>query len=170
MGNLIAKTPLWGQEPVVLAGVTLSEMDLGPITSVAPYDMQGAVALGFPAPNMVQSYANGRLVWTGRGQAFLIGATPDVWTGIAALTDQSDGWACLSLIGAGAVDVLARLVPIDLRAMAVGSCARSSLGHMAMILIGVEGGFQVMVFRSMAQTAWHELEAVMKMQAARVAC
>jgi len=32
-----------------------------------------------------------------------------------AVVDQSDGWAALRVTGAGAVDVLARLVPVDLR-------------------------------------------------------
>jgi heterotetrameric sarcosine oxidase gamma subunit len=170
VADLIAKTPLWGQDPVVLAGVTLAEVDLGQITSVAPYDAAAALALGFPAPNTVSAKGDARLVWTGRGQAFLIGAAPSDWSGLAALTDQSDGWACLSLTGAGAGDVLARLIPLDLRALAKGACARSSLGHMGMILISVSDGFQIMVFRSMAKTAWHEMEAAMKMRAARLAC
>ena len=73
----------------------------------------------------------------------------------------------LSLTGAGAEDVLARLVPVDLRGM--GAAARSSLGHMGVILMRHKDGFELMVFRSMARTAWHEIEAAMKMQAARQA-
>lgn len=167
MANLIAKTPLWGQEPVVLAGVALAEVNLGQVKSVAPY---GVPEFAFPAPNEVLDVGGARLVWTGRGQAFLIGAAPGDWAQAAALTDQSDAWACLSITGAGAVDVLARLVPVDLRAVAVGACARTSLGHMATIVIGVADGFEVMVFRSMAKTAWHEVEAAMQMRAARLTC
>jgi sarcosine oxidase subunit gamma len=147
----------------------LAEVDLGQITSIAPYDVAG-LGPAFPAPNCVLAQAAGRLVWTGRGQAFLIGGPAGEWSEIAAVTDQSDAWACLSLTGDGAAEVLARLVPLDLRAMAIGSSARSALGHMGMILIGVEGGFQLMVFRSMAKTAWHEIEVAMKMRAARLAC
>jgi sarcosine oxidase subunit gamma len=161
---------------VDLGGVTLSEVVLGQVTSVAPFaGQEKALAaalkpLAFPAPNMVSTKGGVRLVWTGRGQAFLIGTEAGDLGGMAALSDQSDGWACLSVTGAGAVDVLARLIPLDLRGMAVGACARSSLGHMAMILIRVDAGFEVMVFRSMARTAWHEIEAAMKMCAARLAC
>lgn len=164
MVNLIAKSPLWGQAPVVSAGVTLAVVDLGRVTSVAPF---GATQ-GFPAPHCVLTDGVARLVWTGRGQAFLINGPPEAWAGKAALTDQSDAWACLSITGAGAVDVLARLVPIDLRGMVVGACARSSLGHMTAIFIAVAGGYEVMVFRSMAQTAWNELETVVRMRAARL--
>lgn len=176
MADLIAKTPLWGQKPVVLAGVTLAEVDLGRMTSIAPFvGKEKALAaalkpLAFPAPNTVSAKGAAWLVWTGRGQAFLIGTAPGDWSEMAALTDQSDGWACLSLMGEGAVDVLARLIPLDLRAMGQGSCARSSLGHMSVIVIWVTDGFQVLVFRSMAQTAWHEVEAALKMRGARLAC
>ena len=176
MGDLIAKTPLWGQEPVVLGGVTLAEVDVGQVTSLAPFagqDKALAAALKplkFPAPNTVSAHGAARLVWTGRGQAFLIAAPPGEWGAFAAVTDQSDGWACLSLTGAGAVDVLARLIPLDLRGMAQGACARSSLGHMSVILICVADGFEILVFRSMARTAWHEVEAAAKMRAARLAC
>lgn len=176
VADLIAKSPLAGQDPVVFGGVTLAEVVLGPVTSVAPFAGQAealAAALKphvFPAPNSVSANGKARLVWTGRGQAFLLGATPGDWGQWAAMTDQSDGWACLSVAGGGAADVLARLVPLDLRGMAVGACARSSLGHMSMLLIRVEGGFEVLVFRSMARTAWHEIEAAMKICAARLAC
>ncbi|WP_233587057.1 sarcosine oxidase subunit gamma [Pseudorhodobacter sp. E13] len=176
MADLIAKSPLAGRAPTSLAGVTLAEADMGPVTSVAPFAGQdGALAaalapLAFPAPNSISSDGAARLVWTARGQAFLIGAAPGDWGQFAALTDQSDGWACLTLSGSGAAEVLSRLVPLDLRAMAVGSGARSSLGHMAMILIRGADGFEIMVFRSMARTAWHELEAAMKMRAARQVC
>ncbi len=176
MADLIAKSPLWGKAPVTAGGVTLAEVDLGPITSVAPFvGREKALAaalkpLAFPAPNGISAKGAARLVWTGRGQAFLLGAPPGEWSDLAALTDQSDGWACLSLAGEGGAEVLARLVPLDLRAMAVGAVARSSLGHMAMILIRVERGFEILVFRSMAQTAWHEVEAAMKMRGARLAC
>lgn len=173
MAELIAKSPLAGQGPVTHGGVTLSEWALGPVTSVAPYAGQGKamaaalepLGLAFPAPNGVSVQGDARLVWTGRGQAFLIGAAAGDWSGIAAVTDQSDGWVGLSLQGSGAQDVLARLVPLDVRAM--GGCARSSLGHMPLILLKGIDGFQLLTFRSMAKTAWHELETAMKLLAAR---
>ena len=110
-----------------------------------------------------------RIVWTGRGQAFLIGAEPPKGLeGAAALVDQSDGWAGLRLEGPAAADVLARLVPLDLRAMAVGSCARSLLGHMALVLMRPEAeAFEMLVFRSMARTAVHEIDTAMRQLAAR---
>jgi heterotetrameric sarcosine oxidase gamma subunit len=153
--NLIAKTALGGIAPVTHAGTTLAEVDPGPITSVACFP--GAFAIvakvlgGFPAPN---SHAGG--------------LAPDL-AGLAAVTDQSGGWAALSLSGPMAADALMRLVPLDLGRMGPGQAARAPLGHMQMVLMGQEGGFLILVFRSMARTAWHEIEVAMKALAARKA-
>ena len=169
-----------GRAALTLAGVTLAEADLGQITSVAPFMGQDkalakalkVLGLSFPAPNQVSSKGGARLVWTGRDQAFLIGAAPQGLDGLAALTDQSDGWAALRLDGPGAGDVLARLYPLDLRAAAfpVGRVARAPLNHMSSILMrsGAQS-FEMLVFRSMARTAWHEAEAAMRALAARAA-
>ena len=78
----------------------------------------------------------------------------------AAITDQTDGWASLTLTGPHATDALARLVPLDLRpaAFPVGQTTRSALNHMQMILTRTApDAFHILVFRSMARTAWHEL-------------
>ena len=180
MPDLIAKSPLAGRAALTLAGVTLAEADLVQITSVAPFKGQDkalakalkALGLSFPAPNQVSSKGDVRLVWTGRDQAFLLGAAPQGLEGLAALTDQSDGWAALSLDGPGAGDVLARLYPMDLRVAAfpVGRVARAPLNHMSSILMrSGPQSFEILVFRSMARTAWHEAEAAMRALAARAA-
>jgi heterotetrameric sarcosine oxidase gamma subunit len=175
--ELIAKSALEGHAPLTLGGVTLAELLPGPITSVAVLPggtkavAKGLKPLGlvFPAPNTFAEKAGARIVWTGRDQVFLIGVAPPALDG-AAVTDQSDGWAVLALSGPGAVDVLARLVPLDLRlaAFPVGRAARSGLNHMnAVILRTGDYAFEIMVFRSMARTAWHEVETTMHMVAAR---
>lgn len=170
MPDLIAKTPCAGLPlPVTHAGVTLEEWLPGPITSVAPFAGQDkavvkalkSLGLAFPAPNGMAQSGTARIVWTGRGQAFVTGAAMPATTA-AALTDQSDGWAGLRLTGAAAAVVLARLVPLDLRAMAPGTAARSLLGHMPLVLMRPDADrFEMLVFRSMARSAVHELETAM---------
>lgn len=179
MPELIAKSALAGQPPLTLAGLTLAEVHPGPITSVAPFPGQAdAVAhmlkplgLSFPAPNRVVSKDDARLVWAGRDLAFLIGApAPDGLAAHAALTDQTDGWATLSLAGTNVIAALSRLVPIDLRTVEPGGTARTALNHMQVILIhSGPDSFDIMVFRSMARTAWHELHAVLTALHARAA-
>jgi heterotetrameric sarcosine oxidase gamma subunit len=174
--ELIAKSALDGQS-LTLGAVTLNEVTVGPITSIAVFPggakatAKGLKTLGLsiPLPNRFAEKNGARIVWTGRDQAFLVGVPPPVLEG-AALTDQSDGWAVLGITGTGAVEALARLVPVDLRlaAFAVGRAVRTQVNHMnAVILRTGDYAFEIMVFRSMARTVWHELEHVMQVLAAR---
>jgi sarcosine oxidase subunit gamma len=178
--ELKAKSPLDGHAPTTIGSVSLSEMDLGAMTSVAPWNGQGdalsaametAHGVGFPAPGQALFSGDVRAVWFGRGMALLTGVAPDAGLSEhAALTDQSDAWAAVRLDGAGAEDVLARLVPVDLRAaqFGPGATARTELAHMAASVTRLEdGAFLVMVFRSMAQTLLHDLKSAMEAVAAR---
>lgn len=174
--ELIAK-PALANGPFACAGATLALHDPGPITAVALFPggakaaARGLKALGlaFPAPGSFSEKGAGRLVWTGRDQAFLTGIAAPALDG-AALTDQTDGWACLRLTGPGAVPALARLVALDLRpaALAPGSVARCGLNHLPAILLRLgDDAFEIMVFRSMARTAWAEIAEVLERLAAR---
>jgi sarcosine oxidase subunit gamma len=62
-----------------------------------------------------------------------------------------------------------RLVPLDLRAQSFppGTCTRSALNHMGLIIVREADGFLLLVFRSMAETAWHELETALQALHAR---
>jgi sarcosine oxidase subunit gamma len=153
-----------------------------PIWSIAPYRDQTQAAsaalmalhgLGFPAPGTFLADGAVSIAWSGLDQAFLMGVTADPSLGAhAALSDQSDGWARFVLEGEMARACLARLVPIDLSAAACppGSARRTLLGHMPALILHRGGdGFEIMVFRSMATTAVHELSEVMRMVAARAA-
>lgn len=176
---MIAKLPL-GVTGLTHGQTTLGEWPLPRMTSVAPFQGQDgagakvlkSMGLTFPAPNSTSTADDVTLIWTGRNQAFLLNADPAPLAGSCALTDQSDGWAALVLSGPGAEAVLARLIPVDLRAEAfpVGHTARSGLNHMSLILWRTGPfAFTVLVFRSMARTAWHEIEDAMRMVAARAA-
>jgi heterotetrameric sarcosine oxidase gamma subunit len=172
--SLIAKSPLGGKS-LTLGGVTLAEAALGPITSIAPFNGRAddlsqalnSLGLSFPAPNTFNESSGDLIVWTGRDQAFLIGPLLEGLP--AATTDQSDGWAGLRITGPEAAAALMRLIPLDLRAKAFapGTAARAPLNHMAAVIWRDAEGFSLLVFRSMAQTAWHEIEAAMKALAAR---
>ncbi|MDP2082876.1 MAG: sarcosine oxidase subunit gamma [Pseudotabrizicola sp.] len=173
MPDLIAKSAL-GFAPFTLAGTTLAEVDMGQITAIAPFPGQSealsrALGMAFPAPGAVTQSGDARLVWAGRDIAFLIGPVPP--DGLpAAVTDQSDGWVSLALTGACTVDVLARLVPLDLRAAQSGQVFRTALNHLPLIvLVGIERSFTLLTYRSMAKTAWHEITEAMVKVGARAA-
>lgn len=156
-----------------LGHTRLAPLPMGPIWSVAPYPGQAAAVAarlgGFPGHGQVIQTPAGPLVWAGRAVAFLFGAPPDL-AGLAALTDQSDGWAGLRIAGEDAADVLARLIPLDLAAMAPGTSARSVLNHLPLLLIHPAPQiFDLWSYRSMAGTLAHDLCTALTMVAARKA-
>lgn len=179
MAELISKSPLDGRAPAEIGAAWLSEVVATPITCVAPFRqrqaeadevLRSALGLGFPEPGAVIASAQARCVWSGREQAFLIGAAPpEPLGGCALVTDITDGWAMLRLGGAGAEDVLARLVPVDLRAgaFAPGRVLRSELAQMMALIRRTEDDFEIMVMRSFAESAWSELQSAMETVAAR---
>ena len=177
MASLIALTPAHGLGlPLATTGARLSEVDPGPVTSVAPFRGREAAvarALGaaFPSPGRVERIGEARLMWVGPGRALLIGrAPPEGLAGDAAVVDLSDAQAVLLLEGAQARDVLARLVPLDLRdsAFPEGAAARSLVNHMTATLSRVgPDAYEVMAMRSMAGTLVHEIETAMRGVAAR---
>ena len=164
-------------EPIEAAGCTLEILDLGPVAAIQPWPGRtGAVdtalkarGLGFPAPGLSLEVADTRILWAGRETAFLIGAAPPALAE-AAVTDLTDGWAGFVLSGPAAPDILARLVPVDLRpgACPEGTALRTLLGHVPALLLRRGGGFEVMVMRSYLAAAWHEVATAMRRVAARL--
>lgn len=154
----------------------LTEAPTREIWSILPYRgheaaLEALLPSGMPAPNRCLGADSTRLIWSGRGQALWVAEGPPA-PGLAqqaALVDQSDAWCVLHLTGAGAGDVLARLCPLDLAPAIFGPgyTARSLIGHMSAQITWMPDGFEIMVFRSMAETAVHELSQAMRQVAAR---
>jgi heterotetrameric sarcosine oxidase gamma subunit len=179
VANLVARTPCEGLLPVTIGSVTLSEVVIERMAAVAPFKgKEGAVSAAlkeacdivFPAPNRTSSKGDARAVWAGQGRANVIGCDLPDLSGLAAVTDQGDGVAAVKIEGDGAEAVLARLVPLDLRAATFkrGHTARSLVNHMAASITRLgPKSFEVMVMRSMAQTLVHELTEAAEGVAAR---
>lgn len=180
MVELVAKSPCEGLLPIEIGTVSLSEVDPGAMTSLAPFKgrqdaaaeaLKSAHGMAWPAVGRATGKAGARAVWFGRAHVLLMGPEPDPSLAASmALTDQSDAWAVVRLEGAGAEEVLARLVPVDLRRASFkrGHTVRTELMHMAASITRVgDMAFQVMVFRSMARTLVHDLKTAMEAVAAR---
>lgn len=180
MADLMAKSPLDDMAPLTVGGVTLAEVNLGTLTSIAPYQGQ-AKALGaalkdahgmaWPAPNRTTGKEGARAIWFGREMTLLAGPAPDAGLAQhAALTDQTDAWTAVHLSGRGVEDVLARLIPLDLSAATFrrGHTARTQVQHMngSVTRVGADA-FLILVFRSMAGTLLHDLQRAMESVAAR---
>ncbi|MCL4190024.1 MAG: sarcosine oxidase subunit gamma [Rhodobacteraceae bacterium] len=180
MASLIDTPALAGLGLPIAAGDALLEAAVpGRVTAIAPFRGRTAatgaalaqLGLGFPAPGTSAAAGTARILWAGRGAAFLVGAAPpDVLAGLAALTDQTDAWAVMALSGPAHAAVLARLVPLDLRpsAFPAGATARSTLIHCPVLLCRRDAAtLEIWVMRSMAATAVHETQAAMRAIAAR---
>ncbi|MGV6805136.1 MAG: sarcosine oxidase subunit gamma [Ruegeria sp.] len=180
MDRLVAQTPCQGLLPMTVGAVSLSEVNPGSVHSVSPFRgqlkllsdaMKAAHGMALPAPNRSTGKEASRAIWFGNGQVILIGSKPDAaLSNHAAVVDQSDAWAIVRMDGDGAEDVLARLVPVDMRPQHFkrGHTARTLLFHMnaSITRIGAKS-FQIMVFRSMATTLVHDLKRAMEGVAAR---
>jgi len=176
--TLTATTPCAGLLPRTVGTCTLTETDLGPLTSVAAFKdaalsdaLKAAYGMDFPAPNRATGKDGARAIWFGRELALLAGPEPArELAQYAALTDQTDAWASVTLTGDDARAVLARLVPVDLSPATFknGHTARTQLGHMnASITRTGPNRFLILVFRSMAATLVHDLVTAMESLAAR---
>lgn len=169
MAKLIAKTPCEGLLPKTIGAVELSEVVIDRAWSVAPFKGQEAavgealtkaLGVGYPAANRALSKGGARAIWAGAGRALVIGAEMPDLSGLAAVTEQGDGIAAVRIDGTGAEAVLARLVPLDLRAGSFkrGHTARSFVNHMTASITRLgPTSFEVMVMRSMARTLVHDL-------------
>ena len=172
MARLVAITPAAGLVPVETGTARLDEVMPAAITWVAPLKgreravstaLKSTVGVTFPKPGRTSSAKGATAQWFGPGQALILGpaAAPEN----AAVADQSDAWVVLRLEGEASRDVLARLTPLDLREIAFPKArtARTLLGHMTACLTRIEkNSYEIMVFRSMAATAIHELTRAMK--------
>ncbi len=163
MVRLVATDPFAGRLPLSGPGIAVSAADPGPMTLVMVRrgSAPRVAGLPFPDPGRVSAAERGgkRLIWMAPGQALLTGAPPPAGRDLA-LVDQSDGWAVARVAGPAGPEVLARLVPLDLRpaAFAPGTTARTLIGHMTGSVTRIDGDtLELMVMRSMAGTLVHDL-------------
>jgi sarcosine oxidase subunit gamma len=154
--------------PLEVGGCRLAALPEARRVVVAPFagrEAAVAAALGVALPRRcVAALPSGRVLPFVRGQWLVEEVEAARLEGLAAVVDQSDGWAGLGLTGTAARDVLARLVPLDLdpSVFPPGAAARSQLRHVPLLLVAVAGGFELMVPRSYARTAVRELGEAMR--------
>lgn len=131
--------------------------------------LQQQLDLEWPKPGQFSQTKTARAQWFDHQHILIVGAPAKALEKTCWTTDVSDGWITLRLIGPDVRRVLARLTPIDLRSSAFkkGMTARTDLMHMqaAITCLGPDE-FEVMVFRSMAQTLAHDLTRAMESVAA----
>jgi methylglutamate dehydrogenase subunit D len=129
--------------------------------------------LDLPVSPLATRSTERALVWAGPGQWLLVttgrgGFTEDLQalSGLAAIADQSDGCAALTLSGDKIREALAKGCMIDLHpsAFPVGHTALTGIAHIDVHLWRAADGpdgtvFEIMVARSMAGSFWSWLSA-----------
>jgi sarcosine oxidase subunit gamma len=166
--------------PLEIGAATLAAADPTARLWVAPFRGRAAevaARLGLaalPVGSVATAGAGLSVIWCGLDQWLLEGAGADAalaerLADAAAVVDQSDGWATLTLRGPDATAALARLVPIDLDPSVFPPCsaARTQLRHVATLLTAEVDGFALRVGRSFAETAAEEIAEVLRAVAAR---
>lgn len=173
MAKLIALKPCAALLPIAHGGVEVTEVLPERLMSVAPFagqekavsaKLKDQVGTGLPALNR----RSGVMTWFGHG-TWLVAADVAL-DALAAVTDQTDAWATVQISGDASVDVLARLVPVDLRPQVfkTNHMAKTMLGHMSVTITRTgRDVFEIMVMRSMAATLVHELDIAMRGVVAR---
>jgi len=172
--KLIAKSAADGLLPIEIGQVRVEEI-VAPMASLSAYagkvdalsqSLKSTHGLALPEVGQTTNAGDVSCQWFGLNHVMLMGEEPDAaLSEAAAVTDQSDAWCRVRITGAGARDVLARLVPVDLRddAVPVGKAIRTDVQHMSGALARVgEDAWEVMVFRSMAGTLVHDLKTAME--------
>lgn len=171
--------------PFSAGGAKLLAAQPAVIASVAPFvgqfeavsaQVKKRIGTGLPKPGRYADGEEGRVVWAGHRQWFVTGTRAglcddlaEALAGKAAVTDQSDAWTLLALIGTGAREVLARLCPLDMSAetMPEGSAARTEFAHMMALITAIPDGFGIMVMRSFSASALHHIRDAMDSVAAQ---
>lgn len=154
------------------------------IVSVAPFAghfeavssiVKKRIGVGLPKACRYADGEEGRVVWAGyqqwivAGSSGLAGELQALLTGKAAVTDQSDGWSLVALIGQGSRDVMARLCPLDISGeeFPEGAAALTEVAHLMALVTAIPGGFGIMVMRSFTATALHHIRQAMASVAAQ---
>ncbi|WP_110549001.1 sarcosine oxidase subunit gamma [Yoonia vestfoldensis] len=171
MARLIALGAFGDLLPLQTGDVTCTEVMRETLFCVAPYRgqhkavsaaLKAQLGLSLPAAGRRKIAGDAICQWIGH-DAWVVSA-PVMLDGLAAVSDQSDGYAALDVAGAGVEAVLARLIPLDLRSTTfkVNHTARSLLGHVPVSITRTGAqAFEVMVMRSMAASLVHDLQVAM---------
>lgn len=97
----------------------------------------------------------------GPGRWLLLGMTPPQLSGLASLSDHSDGYAVFEVWGPRVRDALAKGVPLDLhQSVFTDDVAVTIIAHIgAIVWQSAPDRFSIAVFRSYAGSFWHWLAA-----------
>lgn len=163
-----------------LGGATPSVANHGPYTMAERGDLR-LISVAFPTGFAPDHIAGTSLPKAGRGQ--FGGAFDVIWTGPsqymamgadltaidadgARVTDQSDGWITLDILGGDIDALLPHLVNLPPRVLAPGGATRTLIGHLSAFALRPEKGtLRLLVARSYAADMWHHIARILSRRA-----
>jgi sarcosine oxidase subunit gamma len=127
--------------------------------------IRGATGCDTPAQRRIATNGTRAAAWMSPDEYLLIVARADVAGTLAGLAaalgqghhlavDVSDARAVFRVEGPNAADTLSRLCPVDFPSLAPDELRRTRLAQVACALWRDDGGFTVVVFRSVARYAF----------------
>ena len=86
-------------------------------------------------------------------------ARPTLDAADGTVLELSHARTAIHVSGPKALDLMARMVPLDLRPAAFpeGSVANTGLHHVGVTILARDGGFDILVLRSFGLTVWETL-------------
>jgi sarcosine oxidase subunit gamma len=131
------------------------------IRSVAAYKttlpaLEAALGLSLPATPKRMTHNGADILWNGPRQWLVLG-TLDLPTAHAAITEQTDGLSLLSVSGPHAIEILKRILPIDIARFAADDVAITIAAHIGVRVWREGEGFILACFRSLAGALHHAL-------------
>jgi heterotetrameric sarcosine oxidase gamma subunit len=131
------------------------------IRSLAAYKatlpaLEAALGVALPAAPKRITHGGAEILWNGPRQWLVLGdlALP---AGLAAITEQTDGLSLLTLSGPHAVEILKKLLPIDIARFAADEVAITSAAHIGVRVWKEGDDFVLACFRSFAVALHHAL-------------
>ncbi|WP_234729683.1 sarcosine oxidase subunit gamma [Acidocella facilis] len=121
-----------------------------------PAALEAALGVSLPATPKRLSHQGADIIWNGPGQWLVLGEL-DLPTGLAAITAQSDGLCLLSLSGPHQIEILKKLLPIDIARFAPDDVAITLAGHIGVRVWREGEHFILACLRSYAGALHHAL-------------
>lgn len=172
MTDLRATYALGGGTPSVVSHgpYTMAErgdlrlMSLAFSTGFTPEQIAGMVP---PKAGQGQFGSAVDLIWTGPSQYMAMGADHAGFNANGArVTDQSDGWITLDILGGDLDALLPHLVNLPPRVLAPGGATRTLIGHLsAFVLRPEKGTLRLLVTRSYGADMWHHIAQILSRRA-----
>lgn len=131
------------------------------IRSLAAYKttlpaLEAAMGVTLPATPKRILHHGAEVLWNGPRQWLVLGEL-ELPAALAAITEQTDGLCLFSLSGPHAVEILKRLLPIDIARFGADEVAITSAAHIGVRVWREDENFILACFRSLGEALHHAI-------------